>query len=220
MDVDVFVDGAYNEARLQLEALLAIYMRAKSFQSYPTSRLVEAHEDEHLEYLFLPHMVAIMEKFSHIVLLDLIEYLNPAGGFVLTPLWDETAKATTKSWDRCRGRWKEWFGVKFGDYEDLLHATSTSWDEDINVLISVRNTIMHGRGFVTRVQRRDQNYVNRLAQLGLAANPADRLLIVDSQMVTYQKWLDAFIFWLGERAKTSAKAESVMTAPALVPAVP
>ena len=203
-EVQPLVESLYEEAQRELESLMRIYLRASQAESVEDGRIIDAHDREPLEYLFLPHMVAVMEKFSQTSLLQLVEAINPATGFVLEQLWEEAAQDALKTWRNSTRRWASWFAVDLTSFEDSLHDTHATWHDDLKIIIYIRNTIMHGRGFLTRSQRDDNNYSNRLRSWGLLEDANDRIELGVANLQSFEKTIDSFMFWLSEEASEKA----------------
>ena len=97
------------------------------------------------EYMTLPHIIAVAEEFSRTSLMLTAQHrLGQRDKFHLALLEQGEVQAEG-SWEGMRDAWAAWFGISLGASPDY---------SKLDAYIAVRNSIVHGLGFLTRKQKR------------------------------------------------------------------
>jgi hypothetical protein len=88
-------------------------------------------------------IVSIAEEYSRMCLMETVEARLPSNMYLVTKLWSRAAQDVDVTWEKQCQAWAEWFGVRV--------AAATEYKR-LEPFISLRNTIAHGLGHLTRRQ--------------------------------------------------------------------
>lgn len=150
---------------------------------------------ERIEYIVLPHVVAVAEEFSRRLLLRYSEgYLAGEHPIQVEARARAELKAESAWWTHIAA-WKEWHGIELEKAPDFSKFHS---------FIEARNAIMHGLGSLTRRQMEGdglRSLTGQLRKIGIGVEGT--VLIFGKKSI--QRCADVssqFVLWLDERART------------------
>lgn len=149
---------------------------------------------ERIEYIVLPHVVAVAEEFSRRLLLAHSEgYLKGEHPIQIEARQRAELKAES-TWPTHIDAWKEWHSV------DLDAAPNFS---KFRSFIEARNAIMHGLGSLTRRQTQGNALSSLTGQLGKVGIAVEGTRLVFGRK-SVQRCADVsveFVLWLDEKVQ-------------------
>jgi hypothetical protein len=144
--------------------------------------------------LVLPHIVAIVEDFSHQLLVyctfPLLDLTHP----FREDMWREAHERAEGNWSIHLEAWKKWHGVV---------CTASPHYEALMAFVDARNAIMHGLGRLTRRQLgKDggKTTINRLATVGIGVR-AGRVVLTHAAVRSCAETCRDYVEWLDESVR-------------------
>ena len=130
--------------------------------------------------LVLPHIVAIVEDFSHQLLVSctfpLVDLTHP----FREDMWREAHERAEGNWSIHVEAWKKWHGVV---------CTASPHYAALMAYVDARNAIMHGK-----------STISRLATVGIAVR-AGRVVLTHAAVKSCAETCREYVVWLDESVR-------------------
>jgi hypothetical protein len=118
----------------------------------------------------LLRMLSITESYCADHLLEVAEVaVEPAASEVRARIWDQSSIGAISTWSGIQDSYKRWFSIR------------PNWN-DLNRLVEVRNSIAHGLGELTRMQRTKRvSTVDKIKAAGIRLD-GNRIVLEESDL--------------------------------------
>lgn len=150
---------------------------------------IQRTRHERIEFIVLPHVVAVAEEFSRRLLLANTHPYLPGKHPIVIEARDRAELKAESSWPTHISAWKEWHKINLHTAPEFSKLLS---------FIEARNAIMHGLGQLTRRQLKAEplsSLAGRLKKIGVTLN-GTQLIFGKSCVGRCADVASKFVFWL------------------------